>query len=99
MYNTILSILLCFFAIFGIIDITKYLLNRIYEKRLYGKYTILIDNTYENTDIEYLIRYMESTVIGRHDKLISGITISSEVMISNELYQKLQNEFDNLKKI
>ena len=92
-----LQIILDFFAVLGIYAFITKLLDHRVQKRAGAVCTVHMEKC--AGDAEYAIRFAESRFLsGDYADFFDGITLSDEVEIEPDTYERLNREFGNLRR-
>ena len=94
------QILLSIFAILGIWDSLRLLLNAISAKRNKLSLEVYIGHAANDSELEYTIRFVEDYLSNDDiSHLFRGIVVGPEVAVSNQTLCALQKEYQNVEKL
>ncbi len=92
-------ILLCFFAVLGIVDAATYLFDRVCSARLGVSLGVLVPEcSAENA--EYTLRFVEG-VLSREGlpKAVDTVYLGKDVKIDPDTLSRLEGEFRNIRRL
>ncbi len=94
--NVMLQIIIVFFAIMGVYDFIRHLLDTYVQKKSGSSCKIYVESC-ESENVEYLIRFAESRFIfGDYSEIFDGIVLSENVKTDREVFDRLSEEYDNV---
>lgn len=95
----ILMVMLCFFAVLGIVDAATYLFDRVCSARLGISLGVLVPECSAG-NAEYTLRYVEG-VLAREGlpKAVDTVYLGKDVKIDPEILARLEGEFGNIRRL
>ena len=99
MLREILMVMLCFFAVLGIVDAATYLFERICSARLGVSLGIFVPEC-RAENAEYTLRFVEG-ILAREglSKAVGTVYLGENVKIDPETLLRLEGEFGNIRRL
>ena len=94
--NVMLQIIIIFFAIMGVYDFIRHLLDTYIQKKSGATCKVYVESC-EKENVEYLVRFAESRfVFGDYSGIFDGIVLSDSVNTDKDVLERLRGEYDNV---